>query len=141
METTTNALHPGSREVTGGEDDIAHGVPPPSSAPAAAGVLAGMAAGAAMGAMAGPPGLIAGAVIGSAIGAAASIALDAQDAENHQKDEALDRDIGVIDGDLGAAPPNQPPVTRGAFSAASMGVSRGPQVEPSEGPIPSVDEE
>jgi hypothetical protein len=137
---TTSALHPARLDVTGAEDETAKGVPPPSSAPMAAGVLSGMAAGAAVGAMAGPPGILAGAVIGSAVGAAASIALDVQNVEDEQNDEQLDRDIGVFGGHLGEASPNQPPAVRGAFSAASMGVSTGPAIEPSEGPIPSVEE-
>ena len=107
----------------------------------AAGVLSGMAAGAAFGAMAGPAGVLAGAVIGSAVGAAASIALDVQSVEDGQNDEALDREIGVIDGNLGEAPPNQPPAVRGTFSAASMGISSGSHIAPSEGPIPSAEEE
>ena len=135
---TTDALHRGYREVNSTEDETVRGLPPPSSAPMAMEVLSGMAAGAALGAIAGPPGMIAGAVLGSAVGAAAAIALGAQSVEDQQRDDDLDRDIGVIDGDLGAAAANQPPTTRGAFSAASMGVGSGAGAELSEGPIPSA---
>lgn len=137
---TTSALHSAKLDGVHTEDQTTKGVPPPSSAPIAAGVLSGMAAGAAVGAIAGPPGILAGAVIGSAIGAAASIALDVQSVEDMRNDEALDREIGVIDGHLGEAPPNQPPAVRGTFSAASMGVSSAPAIGPSDGPIPSVEE-
>lgn len=99
-----------------------------------------MAAGAATGAIAGPPGMLAGAVIGSALGAAAGIALDAQKVDEAHQDEELDREIGVVGGHIGEAPPNQPRPVRGTFSAASMGVATGAEVPPSEGPIPNVDE-
>jgi hypothetical protein len=121
--------------------ETAAGVPPPSSAPFALETLAGMAAGAAVGAMAGPPGMIAGAVLGSAMGAAASIALDAQNAEETSSDAALDQEIGVFGGNIGEAAPNQPPATRGTFSIASMGLSNEADVPPAEGPIPNVDED
>ena len=123
------------------EVDTVAGLPPPSSAPAALEVFSGMAAGAVAGAIAGPPGIIAGALLGSAVGAAASIALDAHHVEERRKEEALDEEIGVIGGDIGAAPPNQPPAKRGAFSAASMGLAKESDVPPTEGPIQNVDEE
>lgn len=100
-----------------------------------------MAAGAVTGAIAGPPGMIAGAVLGSAMGAAAGIALDAQNLEESRKDEELDRDIGVVDGNIGEAAPNHPPVTRGTLSDASMGVANEVAVPPAEGPIPNVGDE
>jgi hypothetical protein len=83
--------------------------------------------------------MIAGAVLGSAMGAAASIALDAQNVDEAREDEALDRDIGVLDNNIGEASPNQPRSTRGTFSAASMGLANGADVPPSEGPIPNGD--
>ena len=92
-----------------------------------------------MGAIAGPPGMIAGAVLGSAMGAAASIALDAQSVDDRYNDEELDRAIGVLDGNIGEASPNQPPATRGTFSTASMGLGNEAGMPPSEGPIPNVD--
>jgi hypothetical protein len=123
------------------EPDTVVGLPPPSSVPAALVVLSGMAAGAVTGALAGPGGMIAGAVIGSAIGAASSIALDADQVERDIKDEGLDRDIGVIDGHIGEASPDQPASVRGTFSAASMGLAHESQVPPSDGPIQNVDED
>lgn len=146
MATQISAPQPASNAALSSEKDTnskvetAAGVPAPSSAPFALEVLAGMAAGAATGAIAGPPGMIAGALIGSAVGAAASIALDAQDTEESRTNEELDREIGVIDGSLGAAPPNQPPAVRGTFSVAAMGLSNEAEVPPTEGPIPNVDE-
>lgn len=105
------------------------------------GMLSGMAAGAAAGSIAGPPGLIVGALLGSAVGAIASIALDAQEAEDLQRDEELDRDIGVINGDIGEARSDQPPTVIGAFSAAAVGIGRGDEIPPSEGPIRNVESE
>lgn len=105
------------------------------------GVLSGMAAGAVAGSIAGPPGLITGALLGSAVGAIASIALGAHEVENLQRDEELDQDIGVINGDIGEARPDQPPTVIGAFSAATMGMGGGSEMPPSEGPIQNVENE
>jgi hypothetical protein len=129
----------GATTKTGGTGELVHGVPPPSSAATALEVLTGMAAGAIAGTIAGPPGIIVGAMLGGAVGAAASIALDAQREEEHIKDEALDRAIGVIDGSIGAAPPNQPAATRGTFSPTAMGLACQTEVHPSEGPMQNVD--
>jgi hypothetical protein len=102
--------------------------------------LAGAAAGAAAGALAGPPGMAIGAILGGAIGAAAGEVAHLEHAEEARADEQLDRDIGVIGGDIGAAPPDQPP-GRGVFHAASMGVSTGHTPTPSEGPIQDIEED
>jgi hypothetical protein len=122
-------------------DEPVAGLPPPSSLPAALEVLIGMAAGAVTGAMAGPPGMIIGALLGSTVGAAASIALDADQVDRDIKNEELDRDIGVIGGNIGEARPGQPPAVRGTFSAASMGLAMESDVPPTEGPIQNVDED
>jgi hypothetical protein len=135
----TDVFHRAHYETIDSDDETVRGLPPPSSTPAAVSVISGMAAGAVVGSIAGPEGLIVGAVLGSAIFVAATIALDAENAENQQKDEALDRAIGVFGGDLGAAGPNQPPVRIGAFSTASMGITSESVVEPSEGPISSAE--
>jgi hypothetical protein len=101
--------------------------------------LAGAAAGAAMGAIAGPPGMVAGAVIGAAIGGAAAAGLHLGHAQEARADEALDRDIGVIGGNIGEAPPDAPKSQRGVFSATSMGVGGGGGSAPAEGTMQNID--
>jgi hypothetical protein len=100
----------------------------------------GVAAGATTGAFAGPPGVVAGAFIGGAVGAAAAIALHADHARAEREAE-LDRDIGVIDGDIGAAPADAPSPARGTFHAASLGVSTSACNTSSDGPIQNLDED
>jgi nucleotide-binding universal stress UspA family protein len=68
--------------------------------------ISGAVAGAVTGSIAGPSGAAAGAIIGTAVGKT----LDNEDERKHERDEELDRQIGVSQGDLGAAPRNQPPV-------------------------------
>ena len=103
-----------------------------------ASALSGAIAGAATGAVAGPIGALAGGVIGTAIGALAGVVLEEDAAERSRHDQQLDRDIGVTEGDLGAASPDQPPPRRGTFSAASSGFSSGGGSS-SEGPIQEID--
>jgi hypothetical protein len=99
----------------------------------------GAAAGATTGALAGPPGVVAGAVIGGAVGAVAAIALNA-DHTRAEREAELDGDIGVIGGNIGAAPADALPSVRGAFHAASLGVSTS-QPASSDGPIQNLDED
>lgn len=106
-----------------------------------ASTVAGAVAGAAVGAIAGPVGAIAGGLVGTAIGALAGQTLDADDADEAEHDQQLDRDIGVTEGDLGAASPAQPPARRGVYSAASAGISGGGGSVPSEGPMQDLDSE
>ena len=105
-----------------------------------ASVLSGAVAGAAIGAIAGPVGAIAGGLVGTAIGAIAGQALDEKEVEDAEHDQQLDRDIGVTEGDLGAASPDQPPPVRGVYSAGSAGVSIGGGSSPSEGPMQDIDD-
>jgi hypothetical protein len=84
--------------------------------------------------MAGPSGALAGALIGGLVGAAAGVALEFQQAEAEQRDAALDRDIGVVGGQIGEALPDLPPAIIGAFSAAAIGAGNAVG-EDSEGPI------
>jgi hypothetical protein len=102
--------------------------------------LVAAAAGATTGVLAGPPGIVAGAVIGGAIGAATGLALHREHVAQGVKDEQLDRDIGVIGGNIGEAPPDAPKSERGVFHAAAMGVGSGPVSTPSEGIMQSVDD-
>jgi outer membrane lipoprotein SlyB len=70
----------------------------------AAGAIAGVSGslvGATLGAIAGPPGMVAGGILGAAAGAAAGATIEREHERHALKDEALDKDIGVIGGDLG----------------------------------------
>jgi hypothetical protein len=100
------------------------------------GILAvsGAVTGAATGAVAGPPGMVAGAVIGAAVGAVIGLGLDREDERKASHDQELDREIGVTEGDLGAARPDQPPAVVGAYSSGSAGAG-GSGTSTSEGPM------
>jgi hypothetical protein len=102
--------------------------------------LSGAVAGAAAGAIAGPGGILAGAAVGGAAGAIAGAALADEAEQRHAHERELDRDIGVTEGDLGAADPSQPPARVGAYSGASAGVGGSSGSTPSEGPIQDVDD-
>jgi nucleotide-binding universal stress UspA family protein len=102
--------------------------------------VSGAVAGAVTGSIAGPPGAAAGAIIGTAIGMAIGRTLDDEDARKHVRDEELDRQIGVSEGDLGAAARNQPPARVDAYSAGSAGVGAS-STSSSEGLMQSLDED
>jgi len=87
---------------------------------------AGAVGGMALGAIAGPAGVVVGGLLGAVAGASAGA--------------MLDEEIGVIGGDLGAAPPDAPPARIGAFSAGSAGASPHGGAA-SEGPIPAPEED
>jgi hypothetical protein len=87
----------------------------------------------------GPIGMVAGAVVGGVAGAMAGAVLDVEDERTSAHDHELDVEIGVIDGDIGAATPDAPPARRGAYSASSSGAGGG-GAQPSEGPMQDVDE-
>lgn len=98
----------------------------------AVGALAGAGFG---GIFAGPFGAAAGAVVGAAMGAATGWAV-----EQHAKDEAvhdlrLDRDIGVIDGDLGAPGLKHPYTGPVALSREAAGVGSPSEPDEAAGPI------
>jgi hypothetical protein len=100
----------------------------------------GAVAGAAVGAVVGPGGVAAGAILGGAAGAIAGAALanDAERRHAHQRD--LDREIGVSEGDMGAADPKAPPARLGVYSAGSAGAASSGGTTPAEGPMQEVDE-
>ncbi len=102
--------------------------------------VSGAIAGATTGALAGPPGVVAGAVIGAAFGMAAGKTLENEEGRKNAREEQLDREIGVSEGDLGAAPPNQPAARFGAYSASSTGAGTS-ATTPSEGPMQTLDED
>ncbi|WP_438027792.1 hypothetical protein [Sorangium sp. So ce233] len=126
------------------DEPLPAGVPPHASglAKAAAGALAGAAAGAAVGAIAGPPGVVAGSVIGTLVGTVAEVVVSRDRQREAQRDAALDEEIGVVGGDIGAAPPGQPAAERGAFSAPVAGaagvVDAG--LGPAGGPLQNVEQ-
>jgi hypothetical protein len=107
---------------------------------AALGTLGGAATGAAIGLVAGPAGAVIGAAIGAVAGGVAADVAHRQAVEKRERDEELDREIGVTEGNLGEADPNAPPPKLGRYSAASMGVGEGGESTPAEGPIQDVDE-
>lgn len=102
-------------------------------------VLAGAAVGATAGVLAGPPGIVVGAVIGGGISAATGVVLHEARLQHDAEDEQLDRDIGVIGGNIGEALAGAPPVL-GAFHPTSMGVAGVLSPVPSEGPMQNLDE-
>jgi hypothetical protein len=87
----------------------------------AEGGASGAVAGAVVGAIAGPPGAIAGAILGGLAGVLAGAVLDKDATAGHQRDEELDKDIGVSGGDIGAPNLKHPPAIVGAPSGPSSG--------------------
>ncbi len=112
----------------------------PSAGEIAVEALVGAAAGATTGILAGPPGMVAGAVIGSVVGAVAGVALHQDHVRLDAKEAQLDRDIGVIGGNLGEASPDAPKAERGAFHVASVGMATA-MTTPSEGPMQNLDDD
>lgn len=104
----------------------------------ALGVAAGAAAGAATGAIAGPAGIIVGAIVGGAVGGITGSTLAKDEDEKEAHDAQLDREIGVTEGHLGEARPDQPRSQNGLYHASSIGVSS-PGMESSEGIVQNVD--
>jgi Glycine zipper len=82
----------------------ADGVPPPPSARSRelAGAAAGAAIGSAVGVFCGPVGILAGALFGAAVGALAGRTSKEADTRAEKNDAALDAEIGVSGGDIGA---------------------------------------
>ncbi len=103
--------------------------------------LSGAVAGATMGAIAGPPGMVAGGAFGAIVGALAGATLEREDVKRTKHDVDLDKEIGVIDGQMGAASPDAPPARIGAYSAGSAGVGRPSTPAPAEGGIQTLDDD
>ena len=119
------------------------GIPREASrgATTAATAVSGAVAGAAVGMFAGPIGAVVGGAIGATAGAAAGVVVAEQEEVERVADERRDAEIGVIGGNIGAAPPNQPPPRVGTYAAASAGGHTTPGREtPDAGPIPSTRE-
>lgn len=110
------------------------------SIPVIGGAATGALAGAALGAFAGPPGAVIGAALGAAVGMGAGAASRRGDEQNEAADTALDRELGVIGGEIGAPNLAHPPSERGAFSGSSMGVGGAEEgADADEGPMPKGD--
>ena len=71
-----------------------------------------------MGSVAGPPGAVVGAVIGGIVGVAAGAILDEKSGELADRDRALDEEIGVTSGEVGAPNLEHPPEANVAFAEA-----------------------
>lgn len=124
------------------EDDTRpSGVPVHSdAAPVAFGAIVGALGGIAFGFVAGPIGMLIGGLLGAVGGAGAGDAVSKIEEHHTLHEEIFDEEIGIIDGNLGAASPDQPPAWIGAYSMASAGVSGGYfDIAPDEGPIPKAD--
>ena len=115
----------------------------PSVAPVIADLLAGLAAGAASGLVAGPAGLAVGAVLGGALGLSGGLGLEFARVIAKEHDERLDRDLGVLDGEVGAgkgAGLEYSPAILGLYSSGSVaGALVGRESPPSEGPMQEPD--
>lgn len=95
--------------------------------------LAGAGIGLAVGAI---PGAIVGLVIGAAMGAAMGWVAGTRSHIDSARNERLDREIGVIDGDIGAPGLKHPPAKIGAFSREVSGAGSASEGErQAEGPM------
>jgi hypothetical protein len=82
----------------------------------------GVMAGAALGSFAGPVGAVAGAIGGSLVGAILAIGHNIQIHLEALEEERVDREIGVIGGDIGAPNLRHPPPTLGGlYHSSSLG--------------------
>jgi hypothetical protein len=132
-----NALRPVSPLYDNEEEleirkELRKSVPPPRSE-AGPGAIVGAICGAVIGAIAGPPGIAAGSALGAAMGAAAGAAMFAADHAEAEHDRALDNEIGVTSGDLGAAKTHRDSI-HGLYSGASAGMLRSSR-PPASGPM------
>lgn len=102
-----------------------YGMPRPKGMPfaVATDIPLGAIGGAALGALAGPNGVIAGAIMGGIAGLLAAFALTRHARMNAYVQEALDEDIGVMGGTLGAPNLEHPPAKMGLYAAESTGMS------------------
>jgi phage tail tape-measure protein len=101
----------------------------------AEGAAGGAIAGAALGAVAGPPGVAVGAVFGAAAGAMAGAVSADKAASREAEERRLDKEIGVMSGELGAPNLEHPPAKIGAYSGSSVGPGSTNDAAPAEGPM------
>jgi len=130
-----------TRDVALDDDTRPAGVPVPwAGAPAACGAVLGALGGIALGVLLGPAGILVGGLLGAIGGAGIGDALGKIQEHRTIHEELVDEELGVIDGNVGVASPDQPPAWIGAYSAGSAGVARGPfDITPDSGPIPKAD--
>ena len=87
--------------------------------------MAGAVVGASTGAFAGPVGALAGGVVGVVAGAVAGAVLSDNAVREDARTSEVDREIGVIDGDLGEPSLRHPPDSAEAyFAATTQGVRK-----------------
>lgn len=106
----------------------------------AEGGASGALAGAVLGAGAGPPGVVAGAIIGGVAGALTGAVLDGESSRQAVRARELDAELGVSEGELGAANLAHPPALIGAYSTASAGAGSPSGEQPAEGPMQTPEE-
>jgi hypothetical protein len=102
---------------------------------ASAGVVGAITGAGLGGIFAGPAGAAAGAVVGAAMGAATGWAVEMRSKDEAVRDHRLDREIGVVDGDIGAPGLAHPPAEIGAFSREVSGAGSARETAQAEGPM------
>ena len=85
------------------------------SIPVDCGVVVGAIVGATVGAVGGPPGAVLGAAVGAAFGAGAGATMKISDAQEQAREAKLDRELGVVAGDIGAPCLEHPPSSLDSF--------------------------
>ena len=91
----------------------------------------GAIAGAAAGSIAGPPGAVVGAILGATVGAMAGRTGSREDHLRDDVDQALDEEIGVTSGDIGAPGLSHPPTKSQEYAAAHASERLRPSEPPS----------
>ncbi len=124
----------------GAWDEEAAGLPKHRHEHIGLGAFAGEIAGAVIGGVAGPAGAVAGMILGAMAGEVATEVFEWESERSRRHEALLDEAIGVIGGDLGAAPPDAPRARIGAPSAASLGLGGSYGRTPAAGPIQDVDD-
>ena len=100
-----------------------------------AGVVGAIAGASFGGIFAGPAGAAAGAVVGAAMGAATGWAVEMHAKDEAVRDRRLDREIGVVGGEIGVPGLQHPPARIGAFSREVSGAGSVEEAPQAEGPM------
>lgn len=104
----------------------------------AVGAIAGAGFG---GIFAGPAGAAAGALVGAAMGAASGWAAEMHAKDDALRDEKLDREIGVLGGDIGVPGLRHPPSRDAALSREASGAGSAVEAPPAAGPMTAPPDE
>jgi hypothetical protein len=104
----------------------------------AVGAIAGAGFG---GIFAGPAGAAAGAIVGAAMGAASGWAAEMRATDEARRDEKLDREIGVVGGDIGAPGLRHPPSHGAPLSREASGAGSALEATPAAGPMQAPPDE